>query len=126
MEQSLVKLSGIIHQQATVIAEAVYGIQLLIKKGIITREELKDVREALVNADSILSPTVGVQPEEAGSDGDSGGSGERGLPGGSSDRGNLDCTAAESGRASGAIPQESDESDSDPSVGSGKIIKLNQ
>ena len=85
----------IIHQQATVIAEAVYGIQLLIKKGIITREELKEIRETLVHADSILSSGSGVQPESTGSDVDSGGSEEPGVSGVQSDRGDSDGGAVE-------------------------------
>ena len=81
LEKTLVHQMNIITRQATVIAEAVYGIQLLLQKGIITRDELLEIKETLIHADSILSKGGSVQPENTGSDVNSGGPDESGLPG---------------------------------------------
>lgn len=116
---SLRQQAAITVRQATVIAEAVYGIQLLLKKGIITRDELKEVRETLIHADSILSPGSSLQSKEAGSDVNSGGSGESGVSGESSDRG--DSNGSTTPDNSRDVSRESEQGDPDSPVGKSKV-----
>lgn len=119
---SLKQQAEIIIRQATVIAEAVYGIQLLIKKGIITREELLELRKTLIHADSILSPGSSIQSKDAGSDVDSSGSGESGISGESSDRGDNDCDAVQEEQS--FVSAESEQGDTDSSSSKGQIQSI--
>lgn len=96
LEKKMLEYTGIVHNQAIVIAEAVFGIQLLLKKGIITHKELSEVKKTLLHADSILSPGSSLQSKDARSDVDSVGSGEPGVSGESSDRGDIDSEAVKS------------------------------
>jgi len=107
----------IIVNQAAVIAEAVYATQLLIKKDIITREELLEVRKTLIHADSILSPGSSIQPKDSGTNVDSSGSGSSGLPTRTSDGGDRTSESPLASGSDGPASGELEHDNSDSPVG---------
>lgn len=101
--------------------EIICVIQLLLEKGIITRDEIKAKRHALLNPDPEAVEGSDVQSEGTGSDEGCGGCGESGVPGAEDGGGDPPCsTDPESDvAADGHVPEASADGESDPAPAEG-------
>ena len=114
--KSLIKLVNVLHQQAQrlngsinnlnhVMLEHTAVIQLLLDKGVITRDEIKEKRDSLLHPHQTTGEGSSVQSKEAGPNVDSGGCSESGILRTESGRGNPSSNGGETERANGVPSQ---------------------
>ncbi len=90
LEAANLKLTDSLKDTSVVISECVYATQIILEKGIITRDELKAKRHTFAHPHPNPSEGSDLQPEDAGADVHSGGRGQPGISEKPSDRGDPD------------------------------------
>lgn len=91
LQQQVTKCSQMVQDISTVVTEMVAVTQILLDKGVITRDEIHQKRITLLHPHPVLGERVGIQSQETGPNDHSVGGEQPGVSGAEDDGGDTNC-----------------------------------